>query len=61
MSDDEERAFERDVRAVAGEFAESGPLAIVQAIGKMHPTKPLGIWRSLARAPTGKDMALGPR
>ena len=43
MRDEEEQAFERDVRdvrAVAGEFAESGPLAIVKAIGKMHPSEP---------------------
>ena len=40
MSDDQAAAFDDSVRAVAGEYAESGPLAIVRAIGEVHPTDP---------------------
>jgi ribosomal protein S18 acetylase RimI-like enzyme len=40
MSDEQAAAFDGAVRAIAGEFAESGPLAIVRAIAEVHPTDP---------------------
>lgn len=40
MSDEQSAAFEGAVRAIAGGYAESGPLAIVKAIGEVHPADP---------------------
>lgn len=39
-SDEDGKAFEDAVRVIAAEYAESGPLAIVRAIGEVHPTEP---------------------
>ncbi len=40
MSDEQASTFDEAVRAIAGEYAESGPLAIVGAIGEVHPKDP---------------------
>jgi ribosomal protein S18 acetylase RimI-like enzyme len=38
MSDDQVAAFDDAVRAIAGDYAESGPLAIVKAMSEVQPT-----------------------
>jgi ribosomal protein S18 acetylase RimI-like enzyme len=40
MSDEQAAAFERAVQAIAGEYAESGPLAIIRAMSEVQPTDP---------------------
>ena len=39
MSDEQAASFEEAVRAIAGEYAESGPLAIVTAMNEVQPTE----------------------
>jgi ribosomal protein S18 acetylase RimI-like enzyme len=38
MSDEQAATFEEAVRAITGEYAESGPLAIVRGMSEMQPT-----------------------
>jgi GNAT superfamily N-acetyltransferase len=38
MSDEQAATFEEAVRVIAGEYAESGPLAIVRAMNEVQPT-----------------------
>jgi hypothetical protein len=40
MSEAESVSFEQEVRAAAGEYAESGPLTIVDLMERVHPTAP---------------------
>jgi ribosomal protein S18 acetylase RimI-like enzyme len=40
MSDEQAEAFHLAVRSIAGEYAESGPLAIVGAMSEVQPTDP---------------------
>jgi len=40
MSEAESVSFEQEVRAAAGEYAESGPLTIVGLMERVHPTAP---------------------
>jgi GNAT superfamily N-acetyltransferase len=54
-------AFERDVKKVAGAYAESGPLAIVRATDAVHPIDPHWYLAFVCTRPQEQGRGLGTR
>lgn len=59
MSDEQAAAFDGAVRAIAGEYADTGPLAIVRAIGAVHPTDPHWYLAFVCTRPEKQGQGLG--